>query len=230
MPDIYIAPEGGNNNQPEQPSTRVEPTNNRPEPIANFINSLGLMRARNPLGAIISFPKEVEFETQDDQEEIILLLRRHPISNIGWILLSILMIIAPVVLNYVPLLASFPQRFCTIIIIVWYLITLSFIFEKFLVWFYNVYIITDERIIDVDFHSLVYREVTQCKIDRIQDVTYKGGGLFRSIFKFGDIFIQTAGEAQRIDFEKVPDPAKIVRVLNHLIVQEEQEKIDGRVR
>jgi uncharacterized membrane protein YdbT with pleckstrin-like domain len=188
------------------------------------------MRSRNPLSAIISFPKEVEFETQDEQEEIILLLRRHPVTNIGWILLSILMIIAPVVLKYVPFLASFPQRFCTIIVIVWYLITLSFIFEKFISWFYNVYIITDERIIDVDFHSLVYREISQCKIDKIQDITYKGGGLFRSIFNFGDIFIQTAAETQLIEFEKVPDPAKIVRVLNHLIIQEEQEKIDGRVR
>jgi len=223
MPDIYIAPEGENTNQPSSEE-------NRPEPIANFINSLGFLSSRNPFSPVLAFPKEVEFETQDSQEEIILLLRRHPIVNIRWIALSILMIFSPILLNFVPLLGSFPPNFCTIIIIIWYLITLSFTFEKFLSWFYNVYIITDERIIDVDFHSLVYREITQCKIDKIQDITYKGGGLFRSIFNFGDIFIQTAAETQMIEFEKVPHPAKIVRVLNQLIIQEEQEKIDGVVR
>jgi uncharacterized membrane protein YdbT with pleckstrin-like domain len=217
MPDIFVSPD-------------AERDDNRPEPIRRFINNIGLRRTRNPLSPVIPFPDDVEFETQDQKEEIVLLLRRHPITNVPWICLALLMIIVPLFLRIIPLLASFPPRFRTIIIIIWYLIVLSFIFEKFLSWFFNVYIITDERIIDVDFYSLVYREITQCKIDKVQDVTLKGGGLFRSIFNFNDIYIQTAAETQLIEFEKVPDPARVVRVLNHLIIEEEQEKIDGRVR
>ena len=40
---------------------------------------------------------------------------------------------------------------------VWYLILAAFIFEEFLGWFFNVNIITDERIVEVDFHNLIYR-------------------------------------------------------------------------
>jgi len=128
------------------------------------------------------------------------------------------------------LLTFMPARFQLITVIIWYLLIIAFLFEKFLSWFFNVYIITDERIIDVDFTSLTYRRISDAQIEKIQDITYKTGGLLRAVFDYGDVFIQTAGHQPEIDFESVPKPHQVVRILNQLIIQEQQEKIEGRVR
>ena len=52
---------------------------------------------------------------------------------------------------------------------------------------FNVYIVTDERIIDIDFYNLIYKEVSDANIDKIQDVTYKMGGVVRTLFNYGDV-------------------------------------------
>src|SRR5690606_33517842 len=101
--------------------------------------------------------------------------------------------------------------------------------ESFLTWFFHVFIITDERIIDVDFISLIYKQVTSAKIDNIEDVSSITGGAVRSIFDFGTVQIQTAGARPEIAFEDVPHPSRVKRLLNELLLEEEREKIEGRV-
>ncbi|HUV46755.1 MAG TPA: hypothetical protein VMW29_01340 [Candidatus Bathyarchaeia archaeon] len=140
------------------------------------------------------------------------------------------MVFLPLILKVLPLLNFMPSRFQIITVVMWYLLILSFVFDRFLSWFFNVYIVTDERIIDVDFISLVYRETSQVALDKIQDVTYKSGGLLKGLFDYSDVFVQTAAEIQTIEFELVPHPAIVVKMINQLIIQEEQEKIEGRVR
>ncbi|MCK4588457.1 PH domain-containing protein, partial [Candidatus Woesebacteria bacterium] len=186
--------------------------------------------SHSPLAAYCYFPDKVDFETRERKEKIVLLLRRHPITNVAWILIAILMIFAPLTLSFFPILSFLPSNFQFIAVLVWYLITTAFVLESFLTWFFNVNIITDERIVDIDFHNLIYKEVSDCKIDNIQDVTYKMGGVVRTIFNYGDIYIQTAAEVPAFEFLAVPKPSKVARVLQDLIIEEEKEKLEGRVR
>jgi len=102
--------------------------------------------------------------------------------------------------------------------------------ESFLNWFFNVCIITDERIFDVDFLNLVYREISEANVDQIQDVTVRMGGVIRTVFNYGDVLIQTASEVPRIEFSSVSKPDLVAKVLRELRVEEEQEKIEGRTR
>jgi len=213
LPDIYIA----------SAKKRIL------QQAKEIIDSIGEKETKNPVAAFLVLPSKIKFETQAKDEKIILLLRRHWITNIPWILLVTLMIIVPLILTIVPLLTFLPLRFRLIIMAMWYLLILAFVFEKFLSWFFNVYIITDERIVDVDFVSLTYREVSETQIEKIQDITYKTGGFLKAIFDYGDVYIQTAGALPKIEFEMVPKPHKIVQILNQLMMQEQQEKVEGRV-
>lgn len=176
-----------------------------------------------------SFPQNIKFETQETKEQIILFLRKHFITNIGWILISLLMFFLPFFLNTSSILSFMPLRFQTFTIILWYIMFVIFVLENFLSWYFNVYIITDERVIDVDFYSLVYKHISETKIDKIEDVTYTQGGFFQSFFNYGRVDIQTAGEVTEFEFEAVPRPCQVAKVLNQLILQEEQEKIEGRI-
>ncbi|OGM18694.1 hypothetical protein A2686_03370 [Candidatus Woesebacteria bacterium RIFCSPHIGHO2_01_FULL_38_10] len=184
----------------------------------------------SPLASYSFYPDHVNFINQDPEEKVILFLRKHPITNWRWMLISFLMIIAPSLLPFFSFFMSLPESFQLILIIVWYLLTTAFVLEEFLSWFFNVNIITDERIIEVDFHNLIYREMTDANIDQIQDVTVEIGGSLRTFLHFGNVVIQTAAEVPKITFEAVPQPDRVARVLRELRIEEEREKLEGRVR
>jgi len=186
--------------------------------------------SQSPLAAYCYNPTHVHFIGADRDEKVHLLLRRHPITNVPWILSSILLIFLPLPLVYFPLLTFMPERFVIVTILFWYLATSAYILERFITWFFNVYIVTDERVFDVDFHNLVYREISDANIDAIQDVTVIIGSVIRTTLDYGDVVIQTSAEIPQIEFQAVPHPDQVAQVLRDLRVQEEQEKIEGRVR
>lgn len=214
MPDIFVA-------KPKEKKPR--------EKIKEEMDEL-LAAGSRFLAAFVPRPRNLRFETQQPKEKIILLLRRHPITNLPWILLALVLIIAPFFILKFFSLSFLSSGYRFICLLCWYLLTFAFVFERFLTWFFNVNILTDERVIDINFPTLLYREITEAKIDKIQDVNIKTGGYVRSLFNFGDVLIQTAGAVPEICFEAVPDPEQVSRVVNQLLYEEEQEKLEGRVR
>ena len=206
MPDIFVA--------------EKKPRKSKPK----------LEKTSSPLAAFLTRPKNIRFETQAKKEEIVLLLRRHWLTNVPWILIACLMISAPNFLRLLPLLDFLPGRFQLIAWLAWYMLVIAFVLEKSLSWLFNVNIITDERVIDIDFPSMLYRDVSATKIDQIQDISVKVGGFVRSLFDFGDVLVQTASAVPEICFEAVPHPDKVAKVLDKLILEEEKEKLAGRAR
>src|SRR3990167_669884 len=108
----------------------------------------------NPL---LKNPRGVHFESQEPNEKVYFILRRHPITNVGWIAFSLIGVFTPIIAMYVFTIFEIdsfqvlPAQLQFILIILWYLLISLFTFESFLIWYFNVYIITDRRVIDVDF-------------------------------------------------------------------------------
>lgn len=186
----------------------------------------------NPLASFAVCPPGTRFATQEEGENIILLLRQHPIVNFGWIVLALLLALAPMALDYIPLINFLPLNFQWLTVFLWYFMVGVFVIGNFLYWYFNVYIITDERVVDIDFFGLNYRDVTVIKLDRIQDLNFTQGGLWDSFFNYGHVYVQTAAEGahSRLDFLKVPNPAKVVEILGSLIDEEAAEEFEGRVK
>ena len=176
----------------------------------------------NPLDAFAPKPLSIFFDSQEKAERVLLLLRKHPITQLGWIVTTCLLFLAPAIFATINFFGFLPEKFQVAGLLLWYVIIMGFVLESFLTWFFNVYIITDERIIDVDFLSLIYKNITAAKIDNIEDITAETGGAIRSIYNFGTVKIQTAGTNAEIEFE-------VTRLLNELLLEEEREKIEGRV-
>lgn len=183
----------------------------------------------HPLSPFGFLPKDVDFETRNKEEKVVLLLRRHPIVNLRWILITVLMLLSPLVLSYFPILDFLPPNFKFVSVLGWYLITFAFAFESFLSWFFDVNIVTDERIVDIDFHSLIYKVVSETDLDKIQDVSFRVGSVVRTLFDYGDVFIQTASGFQNFEFLSVPHPDRVVKVLQELKAEEKQEELEGRI-
>ena len=220
MPELYSS------KQPvSQPNPKPKTTSN--DGVRDFLPS----KRGNSLSSLLVLPSEsVRFETQEPEEKILMILRRHWITNIPWFLMAILLFFAPSVLSFFPLLSSFPARFQFVFVIVWYLVLLMFAFERFLMWFFNLTIITDERLVDVDFINLTTKKVSDCDLDKIQDVSFTNSGAIGTIFNFGDVTVQTAAEIVEFVFDDVPSPAKVADVLQHLRTEEKIEAIEGRIR
>jgi uncharacterized membrane protein YdbT with pleckstrin-like domain len=215
MPDIFIAPTKEKKSQKAKRKKRRE------------------IIEKESTGSLASFvprPDNVRFETQERKEKIILLLRRHVITNVPWMLTTLGMVFLPLVVTKIISFSFIPFNYRLIGLVGWYLLAFAFTFEHFLSWFFNVNILTDERVVDIDFPSVLYRDITSTKTDQIQDVTVRVGGFVRSLFNYGDVLIQTAGTVPEVCFEAVPQPSRVTEVINQLIAEEEKEKLEGRVR
>lgn len=249
MPDIYIA--GGNQKKSEIKKPASPPRTDDVKKIVKkrvkkkshtYITETGeLLNAKsskhkpkehtqNPLSSFFYFPEKVNFETRERKEKVVLLLRRHIVTNIKWIFTSTLMLFSPLLLVIIPIISFLPPNYQFILVLIWYMLTTAYILESFLNWFFNVNVVTDERVVDIDFHNLIYKEVSDAKIDKIQDVTYTMGGVLKTFFNYGNVYIQTAAEIPSFEFIGVPRPDRVAKVLQDLMMEEEQEKIEGRVR
>ena len=167
------------------------------------------------VGSFEETPNQTSFENQLEGERIVLLLRRHWYTNIKWFSGSLAMLFFPaVILNLVAgtfpsLITLIPLKYQLILTILWYLAVVGFIFEQFLMWYFNVYIVTNRRIIDVDFVGLFYKQISETEVDKVQDITYQMSGLAQTFLNFENVIIQTAGETPNFEFHDTPYPASV---------------------
>lgn len=187
-------------------------------------------QSSNFFKAFVAKPTNIHLDIQDKDEHIVLVLRQHLITQVKPALILFFIIFGiPALLSASNFLGVLPAEFAQAFDVFWTVLSFGLITQGFLMWFFNVYIVTDERVIDVDFHSMIHRNVSYAKIENIEDVTAKSVGPLSTVFDYGTILIQTAGEKTQFEFDHVPQPAKITKLLNELILEEEREKIEDRV-
>lgn len=217
MPEIFVAPQKG---RPEE--IKKKNITQKEEIKKEEVKNEGIVTyIKTALAAFVSFPKDIRFENQEGGEKVILLLRRHWVTNVSWLFLGGLMFVAPIfifpTISYFKFLSFIPIKFQAVFLIFWYLVTFSFLFVSFVSWYFNVYIVTNKRIIDVDFFNLLYKEVSSCYLSKVQDVTYQVGGSLKILFDYGNVLIQTAGKEKNLEFEQVPKPAEVARITLELM-------------
>lgn len=171
-------------------------------------------------------PKNTTFQNQEEGEKVLLLLREHPIVNLSWLVPSLFGLAAPPALIYLFGLLSIsvdkilPPAFQPLAAAVYYIFLLSWVHLSFLRWFFNVYLVTDRRVVDLDYWGFLFFRLSAAAIAQIEDVTYTVRGGWGVFFNYGDLYIQTAGTETNFDFHKVPHPAKVAHVIMGLIRRE----------
>lgn len=179
------------------------------------------------LSAFVAYPLGVTFAEAEPGEKIILLLRAHLVTNIWWVLITLALVIAPIVvlpvLGVLGGLLGLGAGKGMAAVFLWYMGTFSYAFINFLYWYFNVYLITNERVIDVDWYSVVVRRVSSAPLSKLQDASAQQVGVFAGMFDFGDVFVQTAAEQENFEFKGVPYPQLVAKVLNQLMQKEEKK-------
>jgi hypothetical protein len=179
------------------------------------------------LSALVNNPPRMRFDGEDPDEKIILFLRRHPIVSFGQWLSAVFMFFIPFIVSVLMRvdgmgilgLSTIPLRFRIFFWFFWLLISAGYLFELFLMWYFNVNLVTNKRIVDMDFTGLLHSNITEAPLRNVEDITRQIGGAFQVLFNYGNVIIQTAGEQREIEFEYVPDPAYVQDVVSDLVAK-----------
>lgn len=168
------------------------------------------------------------FRDQEVGERVEVLLRRHIVTNLRWIipvvaaifLPTILHIIGPATIPGLDSLANIPTPTLFLAEMLWYVVIAGYALESFLIWYYNVYLITNIRLLDVDFIGLMYYSSSEAELRQVQDVSHKQQGLWQLLFNYGTVEIQTSGTRLNLIFEKVPKPHRVADIITDLLPEE----------
>jgi len=234
VPDIFIDqdPQDAPPIQSETSESLEKPAEKKQVPLTGMHNkhellkSLGMKSHGGGLHALSSYfedPSKVNFTNKLDEEILLLFLRRHFLTNLPWFLKAFALSLIPVIFEVLSTFGFFSSNFTDptgklLVYGFYYFFVLSgYIFVNYMTWFYNISLVTNIRIIDIDYSEIVFEHVDATKLSQVEDVGYKQIGILRSIFDYGDVHLQTAGTVTNFEFLAVPHPENVIRIINNLL-------------
>lgn len=145
-------------------------------------------------------------ENVKEGEEVVALVRRTPLVALGGILVTLALIIAPFFFLY-PLLKLGPVGL--------FVVAVSFLVGVLLgtrtLWVQNLnaFILTEQRIVDVDQRGFFHRVVSETTYDKVQDVSYVVKGVLPTVLRYGSVLVQTAGASANLELQGVREPQRV---------------------
>jgi hypothetical protein len=195
--------------------------------VADILRRVGEV-PRKALGGAYNVCPGGRFINEQEDEQVVLLLRAHPVTNLKWIVVVVLILLVTEILLGAGILGNVPGRFVVVVRLTVYLLALGYAFQRFLDWYYSVLIITNERIVNFDWINLLYRMVTYATLNHIEEPSIIAGGFTRSFFKYGDLVVETAAETPSIEVSAIPYPDKVIRILSELSESLEERRSYGQ--
>lgn len=130
---------------------------------------------------------ELDFEGQRPGEEVIFVFRRHIIAmRKGFYLLLI-----PLVITAIPPLIWQTNLELFLLPLGGFIFGLMLFFYHFILWYFTIYLVTNQRIRQVTQKGLFGKDVVELRLSKIQNISYNIPGFSGEIFGFGTIVIQT---------------------------------------
>ncbi len=171
---------------------------------------------------------------QRPDEHVVLFLRRQ------WFAI-LTIVVAFVVLIGIPLVAIYYfydviKQWLTnpvlgpLVIIVGSIYFLSIwlsVFLEFTDYYLDTWIVTTQRIINIEQNGLFHRTASELDLASVQDTTAKVDGLLQTLFVYGDVLIQTAGRQEHFHFRDIENPEQVKETINKLVEEDKQRLSAG---
>ena len=159
-------------------------------------------------------------------EKTVLFLRRHWFVPTGIFLLLIGLISVPFAVYYLLLtqaawLLTHPVATPLLVLIasLYYFAVWVYSFSEFIDYYLDIWIVTNERVINVEQLGLFARVASELNLTAVQDVTSDVRGIVHTLFDYGIVHIQTAGEKTRFVFKQIHHPEIVKRQIIQLADQ-----------
>ena len=158
------------------------------------------------------------FPSQKSQEKVFLLLRRHWFTYFGFVAVALiisisLIVVAVVWISRPDYFSGILGHFAILAIFSYILFALGLMLYGFIDYYLDVYIITNERIVNIEQNGFFRREISELHLHQIQDVSARVNGFLPTMFHYGDVFIQTAAERENFIFKSIPNPYRVSKLI-----------------
>ena len=159
------------------------------------------------------------FEDQFDDEEVLYVFRKHPIVMRGGLLLgSFGLLVGPLytlILTYAnadnpPTMTFFYLSFVASIAI-----SALLFFPSWMSWYFSVFIVSNQRFIQITQKGFFHRSVVDMGLNQIQMVNFEVKGLQETLLGYGTIMMQTFVGDLLIHY--IHHPAKIQKHLLEIL-------------
>jgi hypothetical protein len=151
------------------------------------------------------------FEDQFDDEEVLFVFRKHPIVMRRGLLVAGV----AVLLGTVPALFNPSYTVYFIGLAVGFGVGALLMLPQWMSWYFSLFIVTDQRFIQITQKGLFNRSVVDMGLNQIQMVNYQVAGLVQTMFGFGTVMMQTfVGD---LIIHNIHHPAKIQKQLLEIL-------------
>jgi|GEM_PF-468125 len=162
--------------------------------------------------------KKVNLRTD---EQIIAILHHHPITYVKQFFITAVLILGAFFLMF--FLFSIGQigvaLYCALLLT-------GFFYgaREFYIWYNNIFVITNQRIIDIDQSGFFHKTVSEVSLDKILDICYYVHGFWQTILHLGTIKITEAGAS--LILRNIKEASKVNQLIADLIREQTGKKIE----
>lgn len=166
---------------------------------------------------------------QKAYEHIVYKVRRSLVTLIPYIFGLIILLFLPLALRWLlnqlyPLLLDGPVFYpvAVLFISIYYLFCILFFYTFFVDFYLDLLVVTNDRLIRINQHGMFNRSIFEVDLYQIQDTTSDVSGFIQSLFKYGNVTIETAGNTPRLVGANVTDPHTLRRAIMDLAAEDKK--------
>lgn len=131
--------------------------------------------------------KNKQFKGQMDDEEVMLVFRKHPVVMRKGLILFMFAVLIGTIPSFIKpvysyLFGGLAAGFVLGVIVM---------FPSWIYWYFSVYIMTNQRFIQIIQKGFFHRSVSDIGIKHVQSVNYQISGVQETLLGYGSVLIQT---------------------------------------
>lgn len=155
----------------------------------------------------------------DDDEEIIFVVHKHWLHGFRYLFWPIIAFAASW-----GFFAFAPYKIVFYLMALAAVATLVWSLRNFYDYYLDAWIITDQGIIDVEWHGWFHRQSTRVLFSDIQGVSYEISGVVGTVFRYGSISVEKISTGSTLSMDYVKSP----RAIESIILQQMEEYLHSK--
>ncbi|OGB74201.1 hypothetical protein A2V68_00270 [candidate division Kazan bacterium RBG_13_50_9] len=153
-----------------------------------------------------------------------LVFRRHPVNLLAPGFIALFMVVLVIIFaiflsasGLVPLPDYLPYVFLFSGVLI--ILAITYFFMQWAFWYLDIWVVTEEKLIDSQLVALFSRRRSEIALRQVQDMRYHISGTLATLFRFGDIIIQSAAKEGLFRLIAISQPREAVNRIAALVAQ-----------
>jgi len=179
--------------------------------------------ALNIFKTFVKRPSNTNYQGSDTDETIEIVIRKSLYSLVQKFFVAVLLFVIPLVIPSFLAKATiykahvFDGSSILVLTLFFYLVAFGFIFETFLDWFFEVFLVTNKKVVDINEDC---RSISETPLLNVQDVSSEISRGLGEILNIGNVSIQTAGKMTEFKIDMIDNPSVVRDTISDLVTKE----------